>query len=55
MTTQERAQGDRVFADLGFDADEAQRLVLRSELMRAIRKHVGSSGQTRQQAAASSA
>jgi predicted XRE-type DNA-binding protein len=51
MTTQERAQSGNVFADLGFDADEVQRLVLRSELMRAIRKHVESSGQPRQQAA----
>jgi predicted XRE-type DNA-binding protein len=40
-----------VFADLGFDPEEAQHLVLRSELMRAIRKHIEDSGQTQQQAA----
>jgi predicted XRE-type DNA-binding protein len=49
-TTIEKSTGN-VFADLGFDAEEAQHLVLRSELMRAIRKHVESSGQTQQQAA----
>lgn len=49
-TTIEKSSGN-VFADLGFDAEEAQHLVLRSELMRAIRKHVESSGQTQQQAA----
>ncbi|MGL6080641.1 helix-turn-helix domain-containing protein [Methyloversatilis discipulorum] len=51
MTTQERAQSGNVFADLGLDDEEAQHLVLRSELMRAIRKQVKSSGQTQQQAA----
>lgn len=51
MTTQEQAQSGNVFADLGFDDEEAQHLVLRSELMRAIRKQVKSSGQTQQQAA----
>jgi predicted XRE-type DNA-binding protein len=40
-----------VFADLGFDPEEAQNLVLRSELMRAIRKLIEDSGQTQQQAA----
>ncbi|WP_439536930.1 helix-turn-helix domain-containing protein [Methyloversatilis sp.] len=40
-----------VFADLGFDPEEAQHLVLRSELMRAIRKHIEDIGQTQQQAA----
>jgi predicted XRE-type DNA-binding protein len=40
-----------VFADLGFDPEEAHNLVLRSELMRAIRKHIEDSGQTQQQAA----
>ncbi|MCQ9380166.1 helix-turn-helix transcriptional regulator [Methyloversatilis sp. XJ19-49] len=40
-----------MFADLGFDPEEAQHLVLRSELMRAIRKHIEDSGQTQQQAA----
>lgn len=40
-----------VFADLGFDPEEAQHLALRSELMRAIRKHIEDSGQTQQQAA----
>lgn len=51
MTTQERAQGGNVFTDLGFDAEEAQSLALRSELLRAIRKHAESSSQSRQQAA----
>ncbi|AOF83282.1 helix-turn-helix domain protein [Methyloversatilis sp. RAC08] len=49
-TTIERGSGN-VFADLGFDPEEAQHLALRSELMHAIRKYVADSDQTQQRAA----
>lgn len=49
-TTITKGSGN-VFADLGFDLEEAQHLVLRSELMHAISGHVRDSGQTQQQAA----
>ncbi len=51
MTTREQTQGGNVFADLGFDAEEAQSLELRSELLRAIRKHTENISQSRHQAA----
>lgn len=49
-TTITKGSGN-VFADLGFDPEEAQHLVLRSDLMHAIVGHVKDSGQTQQQAA----
>ena len=40
-----------VFADLGFARDEAQNLMLRSELMTRIERFVSTSGLTQQEAA----
>ena len=41
-----------VFRDLGFPPDEAQNLLLRSDLMTRIEKYVGASGLKQQDAAA---
>lgn len=41
-----------VFRDLGFPAQEAQNLLLRSDLMTRIERYVGSSGLTQKDAAA---
>lgn len=45
------ASSGNVFADLGFDAEEAQNLKLRAELMSRIERGVLKSGLTQQEAA----
>lgn len=51
MATKVHPGSDNVFADLGFDADEAANLQLRSTLIIALRKRLTALGTTQAQAA----